>query len=103
MEWGNLPGMLLMQRFAQDVGKEWVEAKPIPRVIKRREKEAIPFQRLQHVLAFVPASRGVAELTVQLVQDGRPQQELPHILVKMGQHLFIQIVGDEAMLASDRQ
>ncbi len=65
-----LIGLLRHQMRREHFGKEVVIAIPVTRVIQRNDKEVASLQGLQPCVAFSLAGDGIAQRTMQPVENG---------------------------------
>ena len=105
-----------MSRRAQHVGEQVVVPEPLPLVVQGDQEQVGALQGHEHAAAVVRADDGVTQWAGEPVEDRRSQQELPHRLGLVRQHLLDEVVdeipvspgelGDEAadvLAPTDRQ
>ncbi len=103
MEAGDFIGVAPVELLLEEVGKETVITEPFSRLVQWHEKQSLSFQDFQHLLSIFPLSDGIAQGTAQAIQDAGLEQELPQTVRQGCKHIFAQVIGDEAMPATDDQ
>ena len=104
-EWQPLR-LELLGTAAQHLGKQLVIAIPAPLPIERNQEQVLTLQLVQHQLAvggirrrIVAEQEGIAERAGQLIEDGGVQQEALDMARLLLEHIFDQVIEDEAMAA----
>src|SRR5689334_8020385 len=86
----------------EDFGKEAVIAVPVASAIQRNDKEVAPLQGCEAHLALLLAGDGIAQLSIQPVENGGLEQEVADAFVLTLQDFFYEIVRDVPVIPGER-
>ena len=100
----KLGGLLFLEsvlQVAQQVGKQVMVSIPLPFVIQGYQKQVGAQQSFQHEMTVCTSGHRVAQITVQLVQDRRLQQETLHVIRLPAEDLLGQIAQYVAVTTTE--
>ncbi|MFE6487492.1 hypothetical protein ACFVGN_31790, partial [Streptomyces sp. NPDC057757] len=97
----DLAGVFVGQVRAKDVREEMVIAVPAALVVEPDDEQVGPVEDFEHGSAVPASGDGVAQRAVEAAQDGRPEQEVTHVIALAGQDLVDQVVEDVPVVTGE--
>src|ERR1039457_6245441 len=87
------------QLTAQHLREKTVVAEPPPILVKWHDEEILSLQDLDDLRRVGRPDNRVAQRRTEAVENGRPREELPHLIRLAAEHLLGQKVDDEPVVA----